>query len=112
MREKAQGRLSSSTGEGVASSPARTGLLPGAIYHPLRFRDLEERLRQKAALKVRQGETSERQLALRSGYTQPHIHNVLKGARGFRAGLADALLETLDLSLQDLLEIQAPPGQR
>ena len=78
-------------------------LSPAAIYHPATFRDLEARLRERLAARVRRGEISERQLALRTGYAQPHVHNVLKGARGFRAGLADALLESLHMSVWDLL---------
>ena len=71
---------------------------------PLTFYELE---RQTLALlneKVRRGEISQRQLARRTGFTQPHIHNVLKGARRMHADLADAALECLDLSLRDLLE--------
>ena len=83
-------------------------LFPPAIARPSSFRDLEGRLRERLAAKVRRGEISERQLALRAGYTQPHVHNVLKGARGLRLDLADALLESLEMSLRDLLDEQ--PG--
>ena len=71
------------------------------------FHELEARLRERLKQMVRRGEISERQLALRTGYTQPHIHNVLKGARGVNAELADALLLCVQMSLDDLLQGEA-----
>jgi hypothetical protein len=95
-----------------AGAPGGPDLLLAAICHPATFRDLEARLRERLAARVRRGEISERQLALRTGYTQPHVHNVLKGARGFRAGLADALLESLHMSVWDLIgDRPTPEGQ-
>jgi len=67
------------------------------------FRELETRLLAYLNQMVRRGEISERQLARRTGYTQPHIHNVLKRARGMNTELADAVLRCLRLSLDDLV---------
>jgi len=51
---------------------------------------------------VRRGEVSERGLAHLTGYSQPHIHNVLKGARGMNTELADQLMAGLGLSMMAL----------
>ena len=68
------------------------------------FGDLESRLLACLREKVRRGEISERRLARLAGYTQPHMHNVLKGARGVHRDLADAILHHLRLSVEDLME--------
>src|SRR5262249_4196238 len=68
------------------------------------FHDLERRLIQMLNRKVQEGEISQRQLALLTGFTQPHIHNVLKGARRMHADLADALLECLGWSVERVAE--------
>src|SRR5437867_3568767 len=68
------------------------------------FQELEERLLGLLNQMVRRGEISERRLARLSGYTQPHIHNVLKGVRKVNARLADAMLQSLEISMEDLLE--------
>jgi hypothetical protein len=52
---------------------------------------------------VQNGEFSERSLAKILGISQPQLHNVLKGARGFRTPLADTILAKLRLSILDLL---------
>lgn len=52
---------------------------------------------------VRNGEVTERGLALRAGVSQSHLHNVLKGARQMSPDLADKLLRELNLSVTDLL---------
>lgn len=67
------------------------------------FTDLETRLLERLNRMVRRGEISERRLAKLTGFTQPHIHNVLKGARRLRAGLADALLAGVEMPLEELL---------
>ena len=51
---------------------------------------------------------SQRQLARLTGFTQPHIHNVLKGARAMNSDLADAALECLNLSVSDLIAEGSP----
>jgi len=75
------------------------------------FHDLEIRLLGRLRDKVGRGEISERQLARRAGYTQPHIHNVLKGIRGLSPELADAALRCLEMSVDDLLDPGAPAAQ-
>jgi hypothetical protein len=53
--------------------------------------------------RVASGEFTERGLAADIGVSQPHLHNVLKGARALTPGVADPLLARLKLSLRDLL---------
>ena len=72
------------------------------------FQDLNRRLRERLAGLVRRGETSERRIARLSGYTQPHVHNVLKGTRRLSAELADGLLKACGLTVRDLLEPGRP----
>jgi hypothetical protein len=55
---------------------------------------------------VRSGELTERGAARITGVSQPHLHNVLKGARVLSPGLADQVLRSLKLCLFDLLEPQ------
>jgi hypothetical protein len=52
---------------------------------------------------VRNGEISERSLARLAGISQPHIHNVLKGARLLSTDMADQILRRLRIDLADLL---------
>ncbi len=74
--------------------------------------DLGRALREDLAARIRRGETSERRLARLSGYTQPHIHNILKGRRRLSLELADRLMQAGGLTLAGLLEpaavLQAP----
>jgi transcriptional regulator with XRE-family HTH domain len=53
---------------------------------------------------VQSGEITERGLARRTGISQPHIHNTLKGKRLFSWESADAILRELDLDLLDLID--------
>jgi len=82
----------------------------------LLLRDLTSRLLAQVRERVRRGEISERGLARLTGHSQPHIHNVLKGARGIRTELADQLMSLLDIPLlsllsQDELAGRAPASQ-
>ncbi len=54
--------------------------------------------------RVRNGELTERGLARLTGISQPHIHNVLKGARVLSPEIADQILETLKISIFDLFQ--------
>ncbi len=72
------------------------------------WRHLEERLLTFVRRKVRRGEMSERGLAKLTGYTQPHIHNVVNGKRRLNSDLADALLRQLGLSAEELAGSAAP----
>lgn len=58
--------------------------------------------------RVRAGELTERSLARLTGISQPHLHNVLKGARSLSWDSADQILEHLNLSLSDLLSGSEP----
>lgn len=73
------------------------------------FLDLEARLLERMNDLVRQGHTSQRRLAHLTGYTQPHIHNVLKRVRRLQPDLADRLLRAGELGLEDLIH---RPGER
>jgi len=68
----------------------------------MRFHDLQRRLLAALKARLRNGELTERQLARLTGISQPHIHNVLKGARILSPKIADQILEALRMSLLDL----------
>ncbi len=67
------------------------------------FQELQARL--VAALKARlqNGELTERRLARLTGISQPHMHNVLKGARILSPEAADRVLRCLRLLVLDLI---------
>jgi len=71
------------------------------------FKLLELRLLALLRTRVRNGEITERRLARLTGISQPHLHNVLKGARLLSLGMADQILGSLQINLLDLLE----PGE-
>jgi len=62
---------------------------------------------------VQSGEITERGLAKRTGISQPHIHNALKGKRLLSWESADTILRELGLDLLDLMShnefVVAPP---
>jgi hypothetical protein len=93
----------------VPRRSAGTGadVYPAAIYHRLTFRELEARLLERLSQKLLRGEISERRLARLTGYTQPHIHNVLKGVRRFHTDLADAVMRSLQISIDELVDAEA-----
>lgn len=64
---------------------------------------LSTRLVQHLNERVRRGEMSERSLARLTRYSQPHIHNVLKGSRALTPELADRILDLLGMPLVALL---------
>ena len=65
--------------------------------------ELHDRLVAALRTSVRNGEFSERRLAHLTGISQPHVHNVLKGARTLSTQMADRILRRLDLNLLDLI---------
>jgi transcriptional regulator with XRE-family HTH domain len=67
------------------------------------FRFLQTQLLSHVRARVRNGEISERALARLAGISQPHIHNVLKGARQLSTDMADQILQRLRIDLADLL---------
>ena len=68
------------------------------------FLELERRLVNHMRELVRCGEWTERRLALLTGLSQPHIHNVLKGRRSLSRDSGDVILHALHLDLRDLLD--------
>jgi transcriptional regulator with XRE-family HTH domain len=70
----------------------------------MNFQELQRRLVIHLRDRVRNGELTERGLARRTGVSQPHIHNVLKGKRFFSNETADQILLFLRLDVLDLLD--------
>ncbi|MFN0165285.1 MAG: helix-turn-helix domain-containing protein [Bryobacteraceae bacterium] len=68
------------------------------------FLRLGERLRAEVLLRVRAGEVTERGLARRTAISQPHLHNVLSGARSLTPVVGDLLINALGIRLSDLME--------
>jgi predicted transcriptional regulator len=68
------------------------------------FFGLMDRLVSEARLRINNGELTERRLARVAGLSQPHVHNVLKGARVLSPEAADRILRALDLCVEDLVE--------
>lgn len=67
------------------------------------FRDLQGRLVVELKHRLQNGEITERRLAHLTGISQPHIHNVLKGARILSPDSADRILHRLHMSILDLI---------
>jgi transcriptional regulator with XRE-family HTH domain len=65
---------------------------------------LQNRLLERLRRRIRNGELTERQIARLTGLSQPHIHNVLKGARILSPESADLVLLQLKISLFDLFD--------
>lgn len=76
------------------------------------FETLQRRLLTRVRNCVQNGELTERGLARMIGISQPHMHHILKGARGLSVDTADRILRGLNLSVLDLLNaefIRIPP---
>ncbi|HLY18738.1 MAG TPA: helix-turn-helix transcriptional regulator [Bryobacteraceae bacterium] len=67
------------------------------------FRLLQTRLLAQMRARVSNGEMTERGMARVTGVSQPHLHNVLKGARLLSIEMADQILHRLRIDLADLL---------
>ncbi len=78
---------------------------------PPGFREITARLLHYLNERVRRGELTERGLARLTGYSQPHIHNVLKGARILGMELADQVMGLLDIPLTSLLTQEELAGR-
>jgi transcriptional regulator with XRE-family HTH domain len=81
------------------------------------FESLQLRLIEHVQERVQRGELTERGLARRTGISQPHLHNVLKGARVLSPQMGDLLLRHLHITLLDLLHADefagpSPDGTR
>ncbi len=68
------------------------------------FELLQLRLIAHVQRRVHCGELTERGLARHTGISQPHLHNMLKGARVLSPQMADILLHHLHITLLDLLD--------
>lgn len=68
------------------------------------FEMLQHRLIAHVQDRVQRGELTERGLARRTGISQPHLHNVLKGVRVLSPQIGDVLLHHLHITLLDLLK--------
>jgi plasmid maintenance system antidote protein VapI len=66
-------------------------------------RDLLSLLRDHLRLRIRNGLITERGLARKTGLSQSHIHNVLKGARILTPEVADQILRHMKLSILELV---------
>jgi hypothetical protein len=73
------------------------------------FASLQIRLIEHVQERVQRGEVTERGLARRTGISQPHLHNVLKGARVLSPQIGDLLLRHLHITLLDLLRADELP---
>ena len=67
------------------------------------FELLQLRLIAHVQNRMQRGELTERGLARRTGISQPHLHNVLKGVRVLSPQIGDVLLRHLHITLLDLL---------
>src|SRR5260370_31358063 len=56
--------------------------------------------------RIHKGEVSERGSARLIGISQPHAHNVLKGARKLSPEIFDSILKTFKMSLLDLAPVE------
>ncbi len=71
----------------------------------MNFSQMEQRLLDNIRARVRKREISERRLAINAGFSQPHIHNVLKGARQLTTQVADRLMAKMGVSIEDLFQL-------
>lgn len=65
---------------------------------------LQSRLNCRLRHMVKSGDWTECGIARAAGISQPHVHNVLKGAREFSPEISDKIIGRLGISLDDLLE--------
>ena len=72
--------------------------------------ELNRKLIELAARRVRSGDLTERGLARMCSMSQPHMHNVLKGIRSLSNDTADRLMQALGLGIGDLLWSDAGDG--
>ena len=66
------------------------------------YQDAQSKLLGLVRERIHNGELTERSLARRIGISQPHVHNVLKGARNLSPEIFDSMLEHFQMSLLDL----------
>jgi len=66
------------------------------------FQQLQNQLIEVLRDRIRNGEITERRLAKITGVSQPHMHNVLKGARVLSPDISDRILRGIRLSVHEL----------
>jgi len=76
------------------------------------FELLQSRLIAHVHQRVQGGELTERRLARLTGISQPHVHNMLKGARTLSPQMADLMLHQLHITILDLLKSEELPQKR
>src|SRR5882724_11238073 len=65
---------------------------------------LQQRLLDRVRAAVDRGQVTESGLAAMMEYSQPQVHNVLKGERGLTPEFADALMSAFEIQVEDLVE--------
>ncbi len=74
----------------------------------MNFDGLQRRLVERLRDLIQSGTLTERGLARKTGISQPHIHNVLKGVRYFSIETSDQIMRELRISIDDLCASNAP----
>ena len=70
------------------------------------FREAQLKLLAYVVDRIHNGELTERGFARLIGISQPHAHNVLKGARNLSAEIFDSILKYFNLSILDLAPVE------
>ena len=70
------------------------------------IQDAQRRLLTHVRDRIHNGELTERGFARLIGISQPHAHNVLKGARNLSPQVFDSILKTFNMSLLDLVPVE------
>ncbi len=72
------------------------------------FQSLHQQLVLEITRRVDAGDTTVSSLARRAGISQPHLHLVLKGKRGFSWDFADRAALVIGLRVEDLIASANP----
>lgn len=72
----------------------------------MNFLDAQLRLLTYVRDRIHNGELTERGFARLIGMSQPHVHNVLKGARNLSIGTSDSILNIFHISILDLASLE------
>ena len=70
------------------------------------FREAQLKLLAYVVDRIHNGELTERGFARLMGISQPHVHNVLKGARNLSPEIFDLILKYFHMSLLDLASVE------
>jgi len=76
----------------------------GAIFHPMKFKKLQENLRKALWQRIDDGQLTGLGLAEQTGFKQAHISNFLNRKRGLSLEGMDKVLRVQHLSVLDLLD--------